>query len=194
MMFKVFLLQQNVWTDLANWIISISAFGSFVILAFYTYYTKQMQVAVKEQAEELINQRRLGILPFIVIKVKEDSLEVSNFGNGIALNIKMKSVKLENLTEEEESYRLLDEASIEAPTIALLKPNQQTDIKVKSKSLKENNPKIIEICQKIYAGHLAFGIIEFQDIQGNIYQQDLRENENKVQRHSFPKLLDCREE
>lgn len=121
---------QNSQIDWANWITAGAAVLSTVILLFYICYTRRMQKAIEKQSTELVHQGRLGILPFIVIQVKEDSLEVSNLGNGIALNVKVKSVKLENLTEEEKSYRLSDEASIDAPTIALLKPNEATNIKV----------------------------------------------------------------
>lgn len=62
---------------------------TLVVVWFYTYYTKKMQVT-------MVRQLTHQIKPLIAIKVIEGGrlLEIRNIGNGTALNIKIERIEL----------------------------------------------------------------------------------------------------
>ena len=77
---------------------AIAAIASAVILLFYTIYTNKMQKAVEKQVseqnlqtKELIHQRRLGIMPSILVKITGSYVDATNVGNGTALNVKFEN-------------------------------------------------------------------------------------------------------
>ncbi len=89
-------MNETAQPSITDWITAISAFASAIILLFYTIYTRKMQQAIENQVkeqvrqtEELIHQRRLGILPYLVASVKDNDIELANIGNGTALNIEI---------------------------------------------------------------------------------------------------------
>ncbi len=95
---------------ITDWITAISAIftavaavGSAILLYFYTKYTHSMQQSIAQQVneqnnqtKELIHQRRLGIMPYLIIEINSSQLFVTNIGNGMALNVEIKSFKIMN--------------------------------------------------------------------------------------------------
>lgn len=169
-------------SSITDWITAISAFGSFIVLIFYTYYTRKMQSSIAQQVneqnrqtKELIHQRRLGIMPYLIIEISNSQLLITNTGNGIALNIEIKSFKNNELLNSHFEI------------ISKILPKET--IGVSGADIIHND--IRNSLELYYGGdetHII-GKICFQDLEGNLYEEDLENFSKKTIRYSFPKLI-----
>ena len=165
-----------------DWITAISAFGSLIILAFYTYYTRKMQESIAQQVneqtrqtEELIHQRRLGIMPYLIIEISNSQLFVTNIGNGMALNVEIKSFRNNELLNSnfEKISKILPKETVKILAAGISGKNTQNSL------------------EPFFGGdekHII-GKICFQDLEGSLYEEDLRDSSGKMSRYSFPKLI-----
>lgn len=193
MIFSIFLMKirkiltfyqmiESIKQTITDWITAISAFGSFIVLIFYTYYTRKMQSSIARQVneqtrqtEELIHQRRLGIMPYLIIEINNSQLLITNTGNGIALNIEIKSFKNNELLNSHFEI------------ISKILPKET--IGVSGADIIHND--IRNSLELYYGGdetHII-GKICFQDLEGNFYEEDLKNFSKKTIRYSFPKLI-----
>ena len=163
--------------DWASWIIAISALASAIILFFYTLYTYRMQKAVEKQSEELVHQKRLGIIPLLILKLENtDILKIKNVGNGTAINVKIKSSKVKKRDIDNKPEITFEETF-------MIKADEEIKIPV-------NGMLISDSISFNDIGLLRFGNISFQDIEGNVYEEDLKECVEKEIKFSFPKLIE----
>lgn len=69
--------------------------GTFLVVAWYTTETHLMRLAAKEQID-------LSVLPAIAINnvdSESDTFEITNIGNGVAINIKIEDVVLNKMPD-----------------------------------------------------------------------------------------------
>lgn len=128
------------------------------------------------QTEELIHQRRLGIMPSILVEVSESHLYAKNVGNGTALNVKFEhTIDNEKLYSEDFSYKI--------ENILMLLPEETKEITIHNDS---NYKMPIN-----WTGLRVAGVIVFQDIEGNSYQQILENLDATGKfRYGFPILIE----
>lgn len=158
--------------DWASWITAISAFTSAVILIFYTYYTWRMQKAVEAQVKELVHQKCLGIMPAILVEIKNQILILTNVGNGTALNIVIKPIqqksnsKANSETLEKYVFR-----------VSILRLGEQYSRAIPFNSWDKMEDQII-----------SFVEISFTDILGIEYKGSLQNIGNDL-KYGFPNIV-----
>ncbi len=175
------------WSTVFGGVTALATGFSVFILFFYTYFTRKMQQAIEKQVNEqnrqtgeYIHQRRLGIMPSILLEVGENCLYAKNIGNGTALN-----VKFENTIHNEKLYSEGFRYKIENVLMLLI-----------------GEAKEINICNESdykmpisWTGLRIAGVIAFQDIEGNSYQQILENlGETGKFRYGFPVLIEEKKE
>src|SRR4051812_6115307 len=83
-----------------------------------TIETRHMQVAVSRQVDELVRQRRLSLMPAFVASIRTrdgaDYIELTNIGNGIAINVTIDPVEIRFPTLEPGSIKFEDVLMIAA--------------------------------------------------------------------------------
>jgi|ERR1043165_778303 FAD synthase len=171
----------------ALWQVIISALTLVVLLAtlitliFYTKYTYKMQRAVERQAKiasdqtrELIRQRRLSVLPAFVAYPLEprqpNRIELHNIGKGVALNVKVKDVRVPH-----ESY---PEARIVFPLALTIKIDEKKHPGVDFAGVGEGNEKNKAMNSAPINNFLNdkeyFLEVTFFDVEGHGYEQRLK--------------------
>ena len=170
-------------SSITDWITAVAAIASAVILYFYTIYTHRMQQAIEKQVikqnrqtKELIHQRRLGIMPSILVKVTESYVNATNVGNGTALNVKFENtINNEKLHTEDFRYDIDSILVILPKATGITKIRSESDCKIPTD----------------WTGLKAPGKIIFQDIEGNNYNQILENLDKKGNlRYGFPVLME----
>jgi hypothetical protein len=173
-------------TSITDWITAISALGSLIVLGFYTHFTRKMQNSIAEQVEiqtrqteELIRQRRLGVMPFLKLNPREKKLEIKNVGLGVAFNVEVDST----------SYKL----KIAEPILEIL-PNETYYSSVEGHLYSEEFGKRLDIqaYDRItkYSDRNVDLKVRFQDIEGNCYEQSVQMGKDGYI-HGFVKLVKC---
>lgn len=182
-----------------DWITAISAFGSLVVLFFYTYYTFKMQKSIAKQVEEqtrqteeLIHQRFLSILPSIFLTdFTKNSFKAHNIGYGLALNI---TFQAQHIIENPEgskwkiNYIIKDISQIPANELASV--NYETYLAFISQDGRVDEDRSGEVPLSDLSLSHGFPIqITFQDIEGNNYEQEIKD-EKDTKKHGFVKRIE----
>ena len=155
-------------------------------LLWYTVITRRMQQAVVEQARELIHQRRLSIMPALVAKVNRDKFEVTNIGNGLAINIKIERTKI--------PFPSFNNCYHEFEEIFMLRPNETCVVPYEkyfegNKLEKGSNISTLTHIHENYAHDKVTVPIRFQDIEGNTYGQTVIMGKGGY-KHGFVRLIE----
>lgn len=136
---------------------------------------EQVKQQIK-QTEELIHQKRLGIMPSILVEISEIHLYAKNVGNGTALN-----VKFENTIDNKKLYS--EDFNYKIENILILIPEETKEIKIHNKSVYKMPIN--------WTGLRVPGTIVFQDVEGNNYQQILENfGDTGKLRYGFPVLVE----
>lgn len=178
----------------AFWQIALGAMNlvvliaTFITLVFYTKYTYDMQMAVKEQAriaqsqtEELIHQRRLSVLPAFVAAPFDDRssnrINLYNVGKGVALNVVIEDVPVK--------HELYPKASIVFPRIAVIQPGDKIHPGLNYSGLgdrTEQNQAMNSPPVQNFLNHQDYILaVRFLDVEGNQYEQVLAMSQGKCQ-------------
>ncbi len=164
-------------------ITAIAALASAVLLYFYTKYTRKMQESVAKQVEvqvrqtkELVHQRRLGIMPYLTIEILNGKLLLTNIGNSLALNVEIKSSK---------NSELLQSPFEKIPKIL---PKEKIGVLTNGNIIEQD---VLNSLTTHYGGEDRQFInkIYFYDLEGNLYEENLKDFSGKTVRCSFPKLI-----
>jgi hypothetical protein len=141
-------------------------------VVWYTIETRRMQIAVSQQVHELVHQTRLTVLPAFVAAVRHidssDYLELTNIGNGIAINISIGRVEIRFPTLEP-GHVIFDE-------LLMLRPGEKCNLKSRTfiiGSVEGGDKNDLTFLGR--HGHFNTDVpIRFQDIEGNKYIQILK--------------------
>ena len=170
-------------STIVDWLTFAILTLTLIVLSYYTFCTRKLQKAAEKQSYEMSRQRRLSISPSLIHIIKDSKtsltgkgLFIKNIGNGPAINISLKKVKLP-----------YDERCCKIEGIDILQPGEEIGRMLYSYTDEFNVPELdIHIKDLIYdpdqryylkkdkndLGESSIDIeFEFQDIEGNIYRQ-----------------------
>ena len=133
---------------------------------WYTWITRRMQQEMANQVRELVHQRRLSIMPALVARVNGSSFEITNIGNGTAINIKIGRVELPMPTLKN-SYIAFYETFLLHQGETCTVPYEEY---FEGAKFDNKFGGLAHIHEK-YAHGIVPIPIEFQDIEGNLYKQ-----------------------
>jgi hypothetical protein len=153
--------------------------ATLVVLIFYTTYTYRMQQIARDQTDELIRQRKLSNLPaFIAYPVdprQSNRINLYNIGKGVALNVKCDDVHVPS--------QLHPDGRIIIPSMAAIKPGQDFHSGVDFAGLGDRNEQNHAMNAPPIANYLNDEVyvltVNFFDVEGNGYNQDLYMNHGK---------------
>lgn len=115
-------------------------------------------------------------MPAILIKLDDRNLELTNIGNGTAINIGFNIIRKE--TDSELDYKGLERYEIKT---SILRPNESFNKKLDTSDFDR------AIDESKY-GVRIFGEVTFNDIQGNVYKEVLEDIGNWL-RYGFPVIV-----
>jgi hypothetical protein len=152
-------------------------------VVWYTWITRRMQQDVANQVRELVHQRRLSIMPALVARVSGSSFELTNIGNGTAINIKINRVDL--------PFPTLKNSYITFQEIFLLHRGETCTVPyeeyLEGAKFDIEFGGLAHIDEKYAHGRVSIPI-EFQDIEGNLYRQIVQMGKGGY-RHGFVELI-----
>ena len=157
---------------------AVLVLATLIVLCRYTRYTKQIHETSAEQLKELIQQRRLGIMPSILVQRQQGKLVVTNIGNGPAINVKVKPC-----IEQSEQW-IKDEYKFDE--ISLLLPKASSNLVLRKNGVADSDSasagETFSIAMGIELGNVTkfkiFDVAQFYDVEGSYYEQPLTESEN----------------
>ena len=177
-------------------------FLTLVVLAIYTWFTKKIHDSSGKQLEELIRQRRLGIMPSIVLLGQNSQLQITNVGNGPAVNVKVKPL----LPSEEELEKIVDKFAVEFDQISLLRPGERKTVTFRINGVASHDDgqslfvqELLIDVAKSKGRQVDFEVVssvEFYDIERAFYKQPLSKTEEDLSKteedfwHGFVKLIE----
>jgi hypothetical protein len=157
-------------------------------LVAYTVITHRMQKAVAAQVREIVRQRRLSIMPALVARVSGDKFEVTNIGNGLALNIKIARTKI--------PFPSFHNSYYEFEEVFLLRPSETSAVLYEEYFEGGKQEKgfgdLVHIDEP-YAHDKVIVPIRFQDLDGNTYGQTLIMGKGGY-KHGFASLIEKSQE
>lgn len=155
---------------------------------WYAIVTRRMQQAVTDQVRELVHQRRLSIMPALVARVNRDKFEVTNIGNGRALNIRIQRTKI--------PFPSFHNSYYEFEEVFMLRPDETSAVPYEEYFEGGKQEKgfgdLVHIDED-YAHDSVIVSINFHDVEGNAYEQTLIMGKGGY-KHGFVKLVREQEE
>lgn len=156
---------------------------TLIVLGLYTFVTFLMQRKVAEQVEasneqtgELINQRKLSVLPAFIVYFKDirdyNRPKIRNIGKGVALNIEVEPVPLTH-----EQYR---GKTLTFRALSYLQPDSDADLLVTYESFgtaEEQNRSGLNQDPRVsrFLNDDRYDLkIKFSDIEGRNYSETLK--------------------
>jgi hypothetical protein len=140
---------------------------TFIVLCLYTWETRQMQKAVTRQAQEMVRQIRLSIMPafaveFVAVRDKDQSkimqAHLTNIGNGIAVSIAIEPLAMAHSVNVHGPYEFKE----------IVKVGQGETEPVEKTEASLPRFTDFEVASKTFT--LS---VRFQDIEGNKYKQEI---------------------
>lgn len=161
--------------DSVNWLpMSIDVLNLIVltltlgVVTVYTVITHRIQRTASEQTRELIHQRKLSMMPAIVadVNAKTDKFELTNIGNGIAINIKIERVEI--------PFEALSDSYYEFDRVLMLAPKESVtvpyELYIEGSKESVSVTSLIHIREGQAKGRVVVKV-NFQDIEGSKYTQ-----------------------
>jgi hypothetical protein len=154
--------------DVLNLVVLALTLG---VITYYTIITHRIQRTATEQARELIHQRKLSIMPAIVagVNTKTDEFELTNIGNGIAINIKIERVDI--------PFEALKNSYYEFGGVLKLAPEETVSVPyelyVEGSEESEDVTSLLHIKEGHVKGRVVVKV-NFQDIEGSSYTQTFK--------------------
>lgn len=151
------------------WSLIVSAATAFVVL-WYTIVTHRMQKAVSSQSRDLARQIRLSIMPafaieFVAVRDTEHGnpnkvmqVHLTNIGNGTAVSVAVQPLAMEHSVQHVGSYRFKE----------IVKIGQGATMPVEKTEASLPRFTDFEVASKTFVL-----VVQFQDIEGNRYKQDI---------------------
>ncbi|GEM_PF-6848354 len=163
-------------------ILTLIVLGAYTLFTFWLYRKVAEQVeAANAQTRELINQRRLSVLPAFIVYLKEgmeyNRPKIVNVGRGVALNIQIERVPL---VHEQYRDKALTLRALPPYCQPGLQPGSEPDLLVAYEGFApeerpHQDPKVSRFLNnEKYDLH-----IRFSDIEGRTYAQTLRMDAGK---------------
>lgn len=146
--------------------------ATLVVIIIYTVSTHRTQKAIdrqvtigEKQTQELVQQRRLSILPAFtaILNHGPDRLTLFNIGNGSALNIQIESIPVKN--------DAVPNAKISFRRVIHVAENTGSE---EAKVTNDSEPYLGRLKQNMMGGEQPLVSLKFDDIEGNHYVQKIR--------------------
>lgn len=157
----------NTCTLLINWLTFGVITLTLGVMIWYTFETRGLHGAAKDQLDELVRQRRLSVMPTILPEVQYDKgaevFRLTNIGKGVATNIRIQDVHYsENLPNT--YYRFSE--------VSLIRPDQFAIVAYEEylHGVKRDPPSGLAQFGVFGASGLIL-VIRFHDIEGGTYEQ-----------------------
>jgi hypothetical protein len=153
--------------EIANYYLIGIGILTLLVLCWYTWETRRMQKAVNRQAQELVRQIRLSIMPafaieFVAVRDEHQSkimqASLTNIGNGTAVSIAIEPLAMAHSVNIGGPYAFKEIVKLAIGETKLVEKTEAslprfTDFEVAAK---------------------AFTLsVRFQDIEGNKYKQEI---------------------
>jgi hypothetical protein len=172
----------------------VISYLTYRIIVTYTHETKKMQEAVSKQSKELARQINLSIMPAFTIEFIERQdissrpippkeawldLELHNVGNGVAINIKIDPLIVNN--DPNIYNEKFSDGELLFKWVPSLRPSASERL-ISVPNLKDNSHAVDLMCwMQIYsATGKSFDFnLRFQDIEGTWHSQTLKLSRNE---------------
>lgn len=171
----------------------VVSYLTYRIIVIYTHETKKMQEAVSTQTKELSHQINLSIMPAFTIEFIERegvkfeaipkealyALELHNVGNGVAINIQIDPLVVNN------DPSILNEKFSDGELLFKWVPSLRSSASKRLESVPslKDNSRTVDLMRwmQIYSatGKTFDFNLRFQDIEGNWYSQTLKLTRNE---------------
>ncbi|MEK6287334.1 MAG: hypothetical protein AABO57_16455 [Acidobacteriota bacterium] len=158
--------------ELISWLMVLIYAATLLVVFFYTRETSKMQRAVAKQADELVHQIRLSIMPAFVLRTAGASLQIRNIGNGVAINVQIDRLFLTPSSNETFTPNILFTRApfLDRPEWETIKHVEYEGETVRSRPSVHSGYRdlLLRITENTYMLN-----IRFQDIEGNPYLQEV---------------------
>ncbi|MGE0886835.1 MAG: hypothetical protein AB7P14_25220 [Blastocatellales bacterium] len=152
----------------------IISFLTLVVIYWYTWETRKMQIAVTSQSKEMVRQTRLSIMPAFTVRLVAPTfpkISLINVGNGTAINIEVERLLLPSTyapNGDATSYYYFDK-------IAFMRPNDEVALTqhLHTSIFRDQFVDSLTSLWRDDENRFYELVVKFQDLEGSKHSQNI---------------------